>query len=219
MSLVNAGNMMVSILPQQDSIIHKVRDRMSIEPTKKKSLLKVLEIWEPSGETLPDVAQGLLPLDGVRDIMQTDQLASGFQWKTNIFANFVPGLDETEMPDTMALIKLTREGLPGSTINKLAEAFQIPKSEMCRLLDMSPKTGKGAEEKKLSKSKTDQFIQIIKVLWKADKLFKDHEKAIRCLKSPCHAIGDQVPIHLLDTTEGILLVMKTLGRMEYGIFC
>jgi hypothetical protein len=36
-----------------------------VEPTKKKFLLKLLNTWEHSDETLPDVDQGLLSLDDV----------------------------------------------------------------------------------------------------------------------------------------------------------
>lgn len=151
--------------------------------------------------------------------MRADRSVVDFQWKTNFLANFVPGLDEAEMPDSMALIRIAREGLPGSTLNKLAEAFQIPKTEIYHLLHISSKTGQRAVEKKLSKDKSDQIIQIIKVFWKADKIFKNHSRATRWLKSPCYALGDQIPIQLLDTTEGIDLVTKTLGRMEYGVFC
>lgn len=151
--------------------------------------------------------------------MRTDRSAADFQWKTNILSNFIPGLDESVMPDQMTLIELTREGIPGSTLNKLAEAFQIPKGEIYHLLHISPKTGQRAVEKRLSKEKSDQLIQIIKVFWKADKIFKNHEKATRWLKSPCYALGDQIPMQLLDTSEGIDLVTKTLGRVEYGVFC
>ena len=52
-------------LPGDEAIIHKEGDRLIIEPIKKKSLLKLLRTWEPSDETLPDVDQGLLPLDDV----------------------------------------------------------------------------------------------------------------------------------------------------------
>jgi uncharacterized protein (DUF2384 family) len=41
---------------------------------------------------------------------------------------------------------------------------------------------------------------------------------MRWLKSPCYALGNQVPVQLLDTTEGTELVMNTLGCIEYGVF-
>lgn len=52
-------------LPGDEAVIHKEGDRLIIEPTKKKSLLKLLATWEPSDEGLPDVDQGMLPLDEV----------------------------------------------------------------------------------------------------------------------------------------------------------
>ena len=52
-------------LPGDEAIIHKEGDRLIIEPAKKKSLLKLLNAWEASDETLPDVDQGLLALDDV----------------------------------------------------------------------------------------------------------------------------------------------------------
>lgn len=52
-------------LPGNEATIHKEGERLIIEPTKKKSLLKLLKTWEPSDETLPDVDRGLLPLDDV----------------------------------------------------------------------------------------------------------------------------------------------------------
>lgn len=53
-------------LPGDEAVIHKEGDRLIIEPTKKKSLLKLLETWEPLDEEFPDVDEGLLPLDDVK---------------------------------------------------------------------------------------------------------------------------------------------------------
>lgn len=52
-------------LPGNEAVIHKEGDRLIIEPMKKKSLLKLLSTWQHSDEGLPDVDQGLLPLDDV----------------------------------------------------------------------------------------------------------------------------------------------------------
>ena len=52
-------------LPGDEAVIRKEGDRLIIEPTKKKSLLKLLETWEPLDEEFPNVDEGLLPLDDV----------------------------------------------------------------------------------------------------------------------------------------------------------
>jgi len=56
------------------------------------------------------------------------------------------------------------------------------------------------------------------VLDKANSVFGDNNKAMIWLNSPCYAIGNQVPMQLLDTVEGMELVMDALGRIEHGIF-
>lgn len=52
-------------LPGNEVVIYKEGDRLIIEPSKKKSLLRLLDTWEPLDETLPDLDKGLLPLDDV----------------------------------------------------------------------------------------------------------------------------------------------------------
>jgi len=57
-----------------------------------------------------------------------------------------------------------------------------------------------------------------KVLDRANSVFKDRDKAMIWLNSPCYTLGNQVPMKLLNTNEGMELVMDALGRIEHGIF-
>jgi putative toxin-antitoxin system antitoxin component (TIGR02293 family) len=81
------------------------------------------------------------------------------------------------------------------------------------------KTGQRIATKKLDKDISDHLMQMLKVLVYAKSVFEDNEKAVHWLKTPCFALGNQTPIQLLDTTEGVQLILNTLGRMEYGVFC
>lgn len=56
------------------------------------------------------------------------------------------------------------------------------------------------------------------VIERATSVFGDREKSIIWLNSPCYALGNQVPMQLTETTEGMGLVMSTLGRIKHGIF-
>jgi hypothetical protein len=49
-------------------------------------------------------------------------------------------------------------------------------------------------------------------------VFGDKDKAIRWMRSPILALGCQAPLDLLDTEEGVELVMTTLVGIEYGAF-
>lgn len=137
---------------------------------------------------------------------------------TNIWTLVLPNLGEQEEPDTMEVINRIRSGLPGSTLGKVADAYRLPKTEMYNILHLTPKTGQRIQAKKLDRDKSGHVVQLLKVLIRANDIFKDHDKAMTWIKSPCFALGDQVPMALLDTSEGIELVLDTLGRIEYGVF-
>jgi putative toxin-antitoxin system antitoxin component (TIGR02293 family) len=150
--------------------------------------------------------------------LKQDYLKAQHIWSKNMWSLVVPNLRDSEEPDTMDIIKRIRSGLPGSTLGKVADVYQLPKTEMYSILHISPKTGQRAQAKRLDKDKSDHLVQLIKVLIRANDIFQNYEKAMNWLKSPCYALGDQIPMSLLDTTEGIELVMDTLGRIEYGVF-
>ena len=59
--------------------------------------------------------------------------------------------------------------------------------------------------------KNRKFEEVFK---KALSVFKDDmDKALSWLNSPCPALADEIPIHLLDTVNGLKLVMDELERI------
>lgn len=53
------------------------------------------------------------------------------------------------------------------------------------------------------------------VFKKAIYVFKDDmDQALSWLNSPCLALGEQIPIYLLDTVAGLKLVMDELERFD-----
>jgi putative toxin-antitoxin system antitoxin component (TIGR02293 family) len=54
------------------------------------------------------------------------------------------------------------------------------------------------------------------VVNKAIIVFKDIDKALSWLNSPCHSLGDQIPIHLFETDDGIKLVLDMLNHIQNG---
>jgi putative toxin-antitoxin system antitoxin component (TIGR02293 family) len=137
---------------------------------------------------------------------------------SNIWSIVFPGLADSEAPDSMEIIGAIRDGLPGATLGKVAEIYQIPRSEMYGMLHISPKTGQRVAYRKLDKDVSGHLIQMVKVFCRTYEIFKNLDKTMRWLKSPCYALGNQIPVRLLDTTEGTELVMNTLGCIEYGVF-
>lgn len=137
----------------------------------------------------------------------------------NIWACIVPKFAEPSgEPDTMEIIKTVRNGLPGDVITKVANAYQIQKKDMFNILHLTPKTGqRTVHRKKLTTEKSDHLVRLVKVYERATDVFGCRENAFRWVKTPCLAMGGEVPFNLLDTTEGADLVMDILGRIEHGI--
>lgn len=44
------------------------------------------------------------------------------------------------------------------------------------------------------------------------------ERASEWLKTPNYSLGNQVPLKVMDTIEGMGIVSDVLGRIEYGVF-
>ena len=59
---------------------------------------------------------------------------------------------------------------------------------------------------------------IVDVTARAIEVFGSREKALRWLKTPVRSLGDQTPLSLLNTTEGVARVQDTLGRVEHGVW-
>ena len=78
---------------------------------------------------------------------------------------------------------------------------------------INPKTG----EKRLVEA-TLGPDSIVDVTARAIEVFGSREKALRWLKTPVRSLGDQTPLSLLTTTEGVARVQDILGRVEHGVW-
>jgi len=59
---------------------------------------------------------------------------------------------------------------------------------------------------------------IVSVLAREIEVFGTREKALRWLRTPVRSLGDNTPISLLNTPEGLARVQDTLGRVEHGVW-
>jgi len=64
----------------------------------------------------------------------------------------------------------------------------------------------------------DELAPIVDVTARAIEVFGTREKALRWLRTPVRSLGDQTPLSLLKTAEGIAQVQDTLGRVEHGVW-
>ena len=67
----------------------------------------------------------------------------------------------------------------------------------------------------LSESDAERVLKIFKY---ADDVFGNRRKAQHWLREPCRAIGNVVPLDLLESDAGSEIVREELVRIEYGIY-
>ena len=48
--------------------------------------------------------------------------------------------------------------------------------------------------------------------------FESRDRFYRWLNISCPALGDKMPAKLIETPEGLQLVLDVLGRIEHGVF-
>ena len=71
---------------------------------------------------------------------------------------------------------------------------------------------------RLSVVETDRVLRLQRVVEQAERVFGNPIKAHRWLREPCRALNKAVPIELLETEQGAVIVRDELGRIQYGMF-
>ena len=119
------------------------------------------------------------------------------------------------------LQQASRSGLSRDAIAKVREVLDISVSQLAEFLHVSERTLQRYLQEKtdklLSVDISDRLLQLIKVYLRAVEVFEDENNALAWLKHPCRALGDELPINLLDTFSGIEIVSNELIRIEYGV--
>jgi putative toxin-antitoxin system antitoxin component (TIGR02293 family) len=59
---------------------------------------------------------------------------------------------------------------------------------------------------------------MVRVIARAVEVLGTSEKALRWLNAPVRSLGDQPPMSLLGSPEGIARVEDALGRIEHGVW-
>lgn len=65
---------------------------------------------------------------------------------------------------------------------------------------------------------TQPLEPLVHVISRAVEVLGSSEKVLRWLSAPVRSLGDQAPVSLLSTPEGIARVEDALGRIEHGVW-
>lgn len=117
------------------------------------------------------------------------------------------------------LINLTREGIKKSTLKSLADYLGISMEKMSSLLHTSHRNIQRKDEDELLDTlKTEKVLELATLVQRGIDVIGSKESFIEWLHSPLSSIGNKSPLDFLDTSFGIQMVTKILGRLEQGVY-
>lgn len=121
--------------------------------------------------------------------------------------------------DELDMIRLSREGLKKDALFSLASYLGISMEQMATLLQTSHRNmlRKDASDV-LDSYKTEKAIELAAFAKRGIEVIGTQSGFKEWLQLPLMALGNKKPLDFLDTTFGIQLVLKILGRLEQGVF-
>ncbi|HEU5366584.1 MAG TPA: antitoxin Xre/MbcA/ParS toxin-binding domain-containing protein [Hanamia sp.] len=117
------------------------------------------------------------------------------------------------------LIDLSRSGIKKSTLKSLAGYLGINMETMSELLHSSYRNIQRKDEDQLLDTlKTEKVLELAAFAQRGIQVIGDKESFAEWLHSPLVSLGNKTPLNFLDTSFGIQMVSKLLGRLEQGVY-
>ncbi len=110
-----------------------------------------------------------------------------------------------------------REGFPPAVVGELMRASGLTLRELASALDLSARSlQRRRRAGRLARYESDRLYRLARIVAIANEYLGGHERAIRWLKRPNHALGGLSPVAAIDTELGARQVENILGRIAYG---
>ena len=133
-------------------------------------------------------------------------------------------LTEAHLPEGIleedgTFITASRAGIPGSILKPTIKTLGVRDLFISLLNTDSSNLSKFYRQKKLSPTVSEAILDTLRVFKLAFKVYDgDTKKALKWLHTKIPALSGQIPMDLLDTFQGRILVKDCLMVMEYGDF-
>jgi putative toxin-antitoxin system antitoxin component (TIGR02293 family) len=116
------------------------------------------------------------------------------------------------------LIAAVREGFPSDRLDKMAETLSVDRIVLLGILGVSQRTlqRKHRASDRLSPSASDRLSRVDRIFALAAEVLGAKDKAIQWLKRSSRALGNEVPLQLLDTDAGTQRVERELRQIQHG---
>jgi len=119
----------------------------------------------------------------------------------------------------MDLISLSRHGVRKSSLRSLASYLGITMEKMSSLVHSSHRNIQRKDDDELLDTlKTEKVLELAAFIKRGIDVIGTEAAFKEWVHSPILALGNRKPIDFLDTTFGIQMALKVLGRLEQGVF-
>ncbi len=117
------------------------------------------------------------------------------------------------------LIALTRDGVKKSSLKSLAAYLGISMEQLSGLLHSSYRNIQRKPDHSLLDSlKSEKVLELAAFVQRGIQVIGTKAGFTQWLQTPLPALRNQTPLHFLDTSFGIQLLLRTLGRLEQGVY-
>jgi putative toxin-antitoxin system antitoxin component (TIGR02293 family) len=115
------------------------------------------------------------------------------------------------------LVQLVRDGIPVAAVDHFLQTGAISAVELHELVLPRKTLANRREMGRLNPEQSDRLLRVARLFVEAEEVFGAPAKAHEWLRRGNAALEGQRPLDLLDTDEGVRLVVSLLGRISHGI--
>lgn len=141
--------------------------------------------------------------------------------QASLIAEMLGGIEviRVDIQGDTELEQLVHSGVPAQAVRTLAEVTDTTLTSLQEVagIDRSTFARRVRAKARLKLDESDRIVRIARIAARAIETF-GRESGLAWLHERNGALGDRIPIELLQTDIGATQVERVLGRVEYGVF-
>lgn len=125
---------------------------------------------------------------------------------------------EGNLKDRLSLIRKAKNGIEAKYVLMILKYFNFKKDFIAEMLNLSTKTldRYTQENRKLNPNDSELIIKLILLYKKGLEVFGEQTSFVNWLNKPAFGLGNLKPVDIINTSEGIDIIIEELSRIEFG---
>ncbi len=111
-----------------------------------------------------------------------------------------------------------KSGLPYASLESVIDRLGLDREEASAALNLPQRTiARRKKEQRLQADESDRLLRLARISAVAAATLGSEEAAAQWLRRPNRALGNRVPLDLIDSDLGTRQIEEILGRIEHGV--